>query len=204
MRIEFFALPEKTFLDFYDVFVLEKEERRAVCSDAFLEELKERGMDFDGWYDTAPLFERLSPDLLRVSMKDALRLLEKMEGKVLFLSEPLQNGPLGGLTVKGRVFYDYVAMTDPASLAEQIASEWAYDAEPIEGRAHPKTEEMLTKQEREVRLPADLYVFDPYFERLLVFTHRILDAPDGKSHRLCKAFGFDEAHLAFRETKGVT
>ena len=174
MIIEFFALPEKTFLDFYDAFVLDEEECKGARPPAFFEDLEKTGLDFDEWYHGAPLYERLSPDLPSLSFEQALRLLEGMEGKALFLSEPLKRTPLGGLTVKGRTFHDYVAMADPRELSAQILLQCK----------HPEAvcDELI--------LPPDLYVFDPCFERLLVIVGSA-PSPSGNGAPLCKAIGFE-------------
>ena len=154
----------------------DEEECKGARPPGFFEDLEKMGLGFDEWYHSAPLYERLSPDLPSLSFEQALRLLEGMEGKALFLSEPLKRTPLGGLTVKGRTFHDYVAMADPRELSAQILLQCK----------HPEAE-----SGEEIILPEDLYVFDPYFERLLVFTHQATPAPDGTRHRLCLAAGFE-------------
>jgi hypothetical protein len=175
MKIELFVLPQVMRRDFMDAFVLEREDFAAVHPD-WVHHMDETSVGFDGWYDQAFLWDKMSPDIPVVDFARALELLRGVEGKVLFLSESETSGHDGGLVLHGRKVYDFVAIADPQELADLLEYEWNNDGSLyVEGK---------------LTLPSDVYVFDTTLEWVLVFTHEWDDTDGGVPARYCKAFGF--------------
>ena len=160
MRSELFVLPEKTRKDFREAFVLTREELGVIGR------ISPSETDADLWYDEACLWERMSPDLPRVSMEAALEKISSVAGKVLFLSDSPDDGGRGVFWFRGRPVVDFVAMVDGRELAERIRLEWGSDGE-------------------ESILPDTLYVFDTTFEWVAVFTGET----DPVLGRMCMVFG---------------
>ena len=172
MKLELFVLPQVMRRDFAEAFLLEKEDF-AVARPDWVRRMEEYPGGFDGWYESAFLWEKMSPHIPAVDFEQALAFLRERTGKVLFLSEAETSGKGGGLILNGRVVYDYVAMADPRELADCLAYEW-YN----EGRLF--LEGALT-------LPSEVYVFDTTLEWVIVFTHEYRNG-DAEA-RFCKAFG---------------
>lgn len=177
MRSELFVLPEKTHKDFREAFVLTREEIAATQGDlvAFAESY---GGGFDLWYDEACLWERMSPDMPRLSLKEALARLRGREGTVLFLSDSPDGADRGVYIFRGRPVTDFVAMVSAGELADEIEREWygGYRTVGENGETVAPT------------LPDTLYVFDTTFEWVMVFTGE-LTAPGDADARVCMAFG---------------
>lgn len=182
MKIELFVLPEKTRADFIDTFVLTRDEFETLHPD-FVSSLELYGTDYDYWYDCAYLWDKMSPDLPEVSVREALKLLRKREGRVLFMSETQISGNPGGLILHGRQIYDYVAMADAHELADRIEYEW------FEGHRLSLGDCYLD----DAILPEDLYVFDTTLDWVIVFTHETDPdkdlTPESAETRLCLVFG---------------
>ncbi len=182
MKIELFVLPEKTRADFMEAFVLTRDEFKTAHPD-FVTRLERDGTDYDAWYSRAYIWDKMSPDLSVVTVKDALNLLRSREGTVLFISEPEISGNPGGLIHHGRQVHDYVAMADPQELADRIEYEW------FEGHRLFLEDCYLT----DAILPEDLYVFDTTLDWVIVFTHETDPdkdlTPESAETRLCLAFG---------------
>lgn len=176
MKIELFALPEKTRADFMEAFILTRDEWKYLHPNSVLSLA-----DDDRRYDGAYLWEKMSMPV--VTVREALRLLRSREGTVLFLSESEISGNSGELYLHGREIYDFVAMADTHELADRIEYEW------FENWRLALTGECL----RDSMLPEDLYVFDTTFEWVIVFTHEndphCDGTPEGAESRYCKAFG---------------
>ena len=178
MKIELFVLPQKTRADFMDAFVLTRDEFKTLHPD-FVSDLS----DYDRWYDEAYLWDKMSPDLPEVNIRNALNLLRTREDTVLFMSESEISGNPGGLIHRGRQVHDYVAMADPHELADRIEYEW------FEGHRLFLEDCYLT----DAILPEDLYVFDTTLDWVIVFTHETDPnkdlTPESAETRLCFAFG---------------
>lgn len=182
MKIELFVLPEKAREQFIEAFVLTREEFRTVCPD--MVSLSERThQDFDVWYDSAYLWDKMSPDMPAVTFREALRLLRTRQGTVLMMSETELSGHQGGLIHHGRCVFDYVAMVDAQELADCIAKEWYECQRSAADDGCPS----------EAILPEDLYVFDTSLDWVIVFTHEINPLQDSTAKdaesRFCLAFG---------------
>ena len=178
MKIELFVLPQKTRVDFMDAFVLTRDEFKTLHSD-FVSDLS----DYDKWYAGAYLWDKMSPDMPEVTIREALKLLRTREGTVLFMSEPEISGHHGELIHHGRQVYDYVAMADPHELADRIEYEW------FEGHRLFLKDRYLT----DAILPEDLYVFDTTLDWVIVFTHETDPnknlTSEGAETRFCMAIG---------------
>ena len=144
MKAELFVLPEKTRRDFMDAFVLTLEELELIG------QIPQEVSDTVLWYDEACLWERMSPDLPRISLPEALDRLRAMSRTVLFLSDSPDGGDRGVFLFRGRPVTDFVAMADAGELADCIKSQWGDQPDGI--------------------LPDTLYVFDTTFEWVMVFT----------------------------------
>ena len=182
MKTELFVLPEKAIADFMEAFILTRDEFRTVRPD-FVASLEDLHIDFDLWYDRAYLWDKMSPDLPVVTVREALRLLRSREGRVLFMSEPEMSGNPGGLIHRGREVHDYVAMVHAHELADRIKYEW-FENHRLYSEDHYLADTIL---------PEDLYVFDTTFDWVIVFTHETDPDMDLSSEsaetRLCLAFG---------------
>lgn len=179
MKIELFVLPQKTRKDFTDAFILTKEEWQMLHPD-FVSRISS---GYDDWYDRAYLWDKMSPDLPVVTVREALRLLRCREGRVLFMSEPEISGNPGGLIYRGRQVHDYVAMAHALELADRIEYEW------FESHRLWLENRYLS----DTILPEDLYVFDTSLDWVIVFTHETDpdydEKPEGAETRFCMAFG---------------
>ena len=176
MKLELFVLPEVMWRDFVDAFVMDKADFAVAHPDwvRLMDEQCPTG--FDGWYEAAFLWEKMSPDIPTVDFERALALLRGQAGKVLFLSEAETSGHDGALVLHGRKVYDFVAIADPRELADRLEYEWHH-----EGRLF---------FEGKLILPRDVYVFDTTLEWVIVFTHEWEEDADGAVQmRICKAFG---------------
>ena len=176
MKLELFVLPEVMRRDFVDAFVMDKADFAVAHPDwvRLMDEQFPTG--FDGWYEKAFLWEKMSPDITAVDFDRALTLLRGLEGKVLFLSESETSDHDGGLVLHGRKVYDFGAIADPRELADRLEYEWNN-----EGRLY---------FEGKLTLPWDVYVFDTTLEWVIVFTHEwYADADGGAEARICKVFG---------------
>ncbi len=171
MKVELFVLPEVMRRDFVEAFVLDKEDL-ATANPDWVRRMDDC-MGFDGWYETAFLWEKMN--IPAADFEQALSLLRAREGKVLFLSESEASDHEGGLILYGRVVYDFVAMADPAQLADRIEYEWR------------ESERLFMEGKR--TLPEDLYVFDTTLEWVIVFTHECSDLGEDIPRRFCKVFG---------------
>jgi len=178
VKIELFVLPQKAREDFMDAFILNKDEFKALHPD-FVSQLP----DFDAWYSRAYLWDKMSPDLPAVNVREALKILRSREGRVLFMSEPEISGNPGGLIHHGREIRDFVAMVDPRELADRIEYEW------FEGWRLALESGYLS----DTILPEDLYIFDTTLDWVMVFTHendpKYDEKNEGAETRLCLAFG---------------
>ena len=178
MKIELFVLPQKTRADFWDAFILTKEEWQVLHPD-FVSPLA----DFDEWYSRAYLWDKMSPDLPEVNVREALKKLRSREGRVLFMSEPESSGNPGGLIHHGREIHDFVAMADARELADRVEYEW------FEGWRLALEDRCLS----DTILPEDLYIFDTTLDWIIVFTHendpKYDEKNEGAETRLCLAFG---------------
>ena len=172
MKIEFFVLPEVMRRDFVEAFVLDKDDF-AIANSDWVRRMEDDGIGFDRWYENAFLWDKMN--MPAADFEEALSLLRSREGKVLFLSESEMSGHRGGLVVHGREVYDFVAMADPAELADCIEYEWN-----ASGRLY---------MEGKLTLPEDLYVFDTTLEWVIVFTHEWAELGEGVQRRICKVFG---------------
>ena len=176
MKLELFVLPEVMRRDFVDAFVMDKADFAVAHPDwvRLMDEQCPTG--FDGWYEAAFLWEKMSPDIPAVDFDRALTLLRGRAGKVLVLSESEMSGHDGGLVLYGRKVYDFVAIADPRELADRLEYEW-------------NNEDRLYF-EGKLTLPSDVYVFDTTLEWVIVFTHEwYADTDGGVEPRVCKAFG---------------
>ena len=176
MKLELFVLPEVMRRDFVDAFVMDKADF-AVAHHDWVRRMDEHPVGFDGWYEAAFLWEKMSPDIPDVDFEQALALLRGRAGNVLFLSESEMSGHGGGLVLHGRKVYDFVAIADPKELADCLEYEW--------------NNEGSLYFEGKLTLPSDVYVFDTTLEWVLVFTHEFWESDTGgdMQARICKAFG---------------
>lgn len=183
MKIELFVLPAVMRRDFMDAFVLSKEDLEMIHPE-WREKLEAMGGDYDEWYADSYLWDKMSHELPRVSFEEALVLLRKRSGTVLFMSEAESSGKPCALIHHGRAVCDFVAMADAGELADRVEYEWLESA-----RLFWEEDRFMT----DAILPDDLYVFDTTLEWVLVFTHESDPALDGTGEgmasRLCLAFG---------------
>lgn len=136
-------------------------------------------------YDELYLWERMRYQ--SISFTDALNLLRKINGEVLFMSENKEKPNCKGITFNATEYKGAVAKMDAHALADLIEYEWNTGWE-------------LSAQcmfLEETVLPEDLYVFDEKMEHLLVFTHETdhweleWDDPMGcAASRFCMSYGF--------------
>ena len=173
MKIDLFVLPSVMRRDFMDAFVLSQEDF-AFAQPQWRENLSAMGGNFDEWYATAYLWEKLSPDLPVADFDTALSLLRSKRETVLFMSESESSHKPCALIHHGRQLTDFVAMADPRELADRIEYEW---------KEHPR---LFREAPHELTLPEDLYVFDTTLDWVIVFTHEIVTTPES---RFCRAFG---------------
>ena len=183
MKIELFVLPSVMRKDFMDAFVLSRDE--IFCLYPSLEEnLYREGIDPCEWYDTAYLWDKMSPDMPEVSFAEALARLRSRQGSVLIMSESEDSHKPGALIHHGRPMSDFVAIVDPLELADRIEYEWLESARLLWEEGSFLTDGIL---------PDDLYVFDTTLDWVIVFTHESDPGADGTresaSSRLCLAFG---------------
>ena len=172
VKLEFFVLPEVMRRDFTEAFVLDKDDF-ATANPDWVRRMEDDGIGFDRWYEGAFLWDKMN--IPEADFVRALSLLRAREGKVLFLSESETSGHRGGLVVHGREVYDFVAMADPAELADCIEYEW-------------KAPGWLC-MEGKLTLPEDLYVFDTTLEWVIVFTHEFVELGEDAPQRICMVFG---------------
>lgn len=171
MKIELFVLPSVMRRDFMDAFVLSKEDFELLHPAC--RESETMGGDFDGWFEEAYLWEKMSPDLPVVDFDTALSLLRSRGGTVLFMSESESSHKPCGMIRYGREVCDFVAMADAGELSDRIEYEW---------REYPR----LTREApHELTLPEDLYVYDTTLDWVIIFTHKTVTPPET---RFCCAF----------------
>ncbi len=113
----------------------------------------EYGSIGENWYANSFCWERLYPEYEEVSFADALSLLRRRSGPVIFMGE---YGP-------GKK--ECLGLAEAGELADRIAWEWYEDY---------RLEEQM-RFNPDAFLATDLYVFDRALSWLIVFTHETTD-----------------------------
>ena len=112
------------------------------------------------FYERSYMWDRMSPDFPRVSMKEALMFLREHSGPVLFMSDN-EEVPC----YRGQMPVAFIAEADAHMLADRIEQEW-YDS-------YRLAEQNM--YDPNAFLPYDLYVFDSSMTWCAVFTHETTD-----------------------------
>lgn len=183
MKTELFVLPAVMRRDFTDAFALTLDELLSLYP-TLEESLLSDGIDPADWYNGTYLWDKMSPELPAIPFAEALTRLRSRQGSVLIMSEAEDTHKPCALRHYGREICDFVAIVDPAELADTVAHEWRESARLAE-EEHQAPQAPV--------LPLDLYVFDTTLEWVIVFTHESNPAEtapeDGPPSRLCFSFG---------------
>lgn len=109
------------------------------------------------WYEKAFMWEKLNPNSLDVSMKDAVAFLKEHSGSVFFITE------------RGNPAYcqlvDFIAEADAHILAARIEQEW-YDDYRLDAQNMYNPDALF---------PREVYVFDASMTWCVAFTHETTD-----------------------------
>lgn len=140
-------------------------------------------------FDSSFMWDRMRPECPTISFQNALALLRRLPGEVLFLSEGPDYPSACALKLEGKPFPHFIAAADARELADLIEYEWMEEA-----RLFPEDCYLANKI-----LPDDLYVLTSDMDRMLVFTHETDDYEAELTEdyikvaksRVCIACGFD-------------
>ena len=111
------------------------------------------------------MWDKMSTNFPRVSMKEALDFLRERNNDVLFMSEDVSHHAPRHLFLKNKNHIGFVAQTSSEDLAALVEKEWSeFDI--------PNEQNMSNHLPI---LPTDLYVFDFSLNWCVVFTHETTD-----------------------------
>ena len=109
------------------------------------------------WYESAFMWEKMNPNSINVSMKDAVAFLKECNDSVFFITE------------RGKSAYcqlvDFTAEADANALAARIEQEW-YDDYRLEAQSMYNPDAFFS---------SEVYVFDASMDWCVVFTHETTD-----------------------------
>jgi len=165
MDIKLLDKPDEIRQKFIERFVMPWEEFQVVQKE-WISEMSKGNYSIDiEWYKRAYMWDKMSADFPRVSMKEALDFLRERNNDVLFMSEDVSDHAPRHLFLQNKKRIGFIAQTASIELATLVEKEWfesdiAYEQNmsnhlPI--------------------LPTDLYVFDFSLNWCVVFTHETTD-----------------------------